>query len=107
MDELKTIYCYKLNDETGEIKKIAITDYKKGQWSNSKTFYRFRRNGAITYAYDVDFDKFKNNHVYSFDADLDKARSIILEALDVKRTIAHNNYLKYTERKDKIEGWGY
>ena len=71
------LYCFKLDKETGEVNKVEITDYSSGRFVNNKSFYRYKVNGNLYYAYSSDLDRFKNDHVYSFNGDFDRAVEII------------------------------
>lgn len=104
---MNPLYCFKLDTETGEIEKRVITSYTSKKFNDNKEFYSYQRRGNVYHCYVKDLDRFKNDHVYSFEDNYEKAKASILKALDVKRLKAHNDYLKYTQVKNKIEGWGY
>lgn len=100
MSEQKTLYCFKLNKETGEIRKIEITNYASGMWNNKKQWYRFRLESVIYYAYSQDFDRFKNDRVYSFDGDFDRAVEIIRSTLIERK---EKEYAVYEKHKNVLD----
>lgn len=98
MDKRDTLYCFKLNKNTGDIDKIEITDYEAGSWTGNKRFYRFKLKSNTFYAFEKELNKFKNDRVYSFSGDMDHAISIITQALITKRDKADKEYQKYNKR---------
>lgn len=88
---MKTLYCYKLNDNTGEIQRIEISDYV--ELTNS---YRWERPGGyVEYIYKKDLDKVKNNKVYSFDDNMDNCVDMIYRSLSEKKDKADRELNKY------------
>ena len=85
MEEQEKLYCFKLNKDTGEIKKIEISNYERRQWNNGEKFFRYKLASTVYYAYEKDFDRFKNDRVYSLNDSLEDAIDIITNALSKKR----------------------
>lgn len=87
----KTLYCYKLNDNTGEIQRIEISDYV--ELTNS---YRWERPGGyVEYIYKKDLDKVKNNKIYSFDDNMDSCVVMIYRSISEKKEKADKDLRKY------------
>lgn len=95
MDEKKKLYCFKLNTETGEIKRIEISDYVSGKFTTNKKYLRYKYKGAECFAYSDEFDRFKNNHVYSYDGNINNAVQIIYKSLMGKRDKEYKEYKKH------------
>ena len=95
MSKHETLYCFKLNKETGVIKKIEINDYESGKWSDKKQWYRFRLDSVVYYAYSHDFDRFKNDRVYSFNDSFDDAVRIIYNTIMGKRDYEYTQYKRH------------
>ena len=95
MDEKRILYCFKLNKETGEIRKIEITNYASGMWNNKKQWFRFRLESVVYYAYSQDFDRFKNDRMYSFSGNMQHAVGIIYQTLMEKRDKEYKDYKKH------------
>ena len=95
MSEKKTLYCFKLNKETGEVKRIEINNYASGMWNNKKQWFRFRSESVIYYAYSQDFDRFKNDRVYSFNDDMNHAIEIMYQTLMEKSEKEYRDYQKH------------
>ena len=87
----KTLYCFKLIEQTGEVRKLEITDYE--ELNNS---YRWEQTGGyIEYIYKKDLDKVKNNKVYSFDDNMDNCVDMIYRSLSEKKDKADRELNKY------------
>ncbi len=94
---MQPLYCFKLNEETGEIRQFKITEYEIGRahWSNKQSYYRFKINGATFYCYENDLNRFKHSHVYSHSPSLDHAKSIIITEVKKRRAKARREYKKW------------
>lgn len=100
------MYCFRLHKDTGEIEKREITEYSKRIWANRREYFKYQRKGNIYFAYKEDFDRCKNDRVYSFDDDAEKAKEIILKALEVKCVKARNDLSYYSGIVERIKDWG-
>lgn len=103
---MNPLYCFRLHKDTGEIEKREITEYSKRMWDNRREYFKYQRKGNIYFAYREDFDRYKNDRVYSFDDDAEKAKEIILRALEVKCVKAQNDLSFYSGIIERIKGWG-
>ena len=106
-DTSKTLYLFKLDAETGEIKCTSIYNYSIKYVSiNSPCkddYYRFEMDYHIKYAYRRDLDRYKNYQVYSFDPDINHARKIIFDALNEKSMKAYDDYKRFSILLSKIK----
>ena len=100
MDEI--LYCFKLNKETGEIKRIDIKNYERGKWTGSKNFFRYRINSNIYYAYENDLERFKNDRMYTFNPSMERAVEEIQKKLTSNRDIAKHELEKWETLLDKL-----
>lgn len=101
---MQPLYRFKLDEETGEITRLEITDYDLFRWSNGEEYYRWQilSNGHYCYI-KKDMDRYKSKRLYSFNPDIEHAREIIKQAINEKRCAAHEEYLRNTELIEKIE----
>ena len=83
MEEQKTLYHFKLDEETGTVTKTTIPTYD------------IRPSGNIRY---------KNNRVVSFDGNINHAVDIIYKKLMSKRDIDENKYKRYQAAMEKLAG---
>ncbi len=85
---MRPFYRFTLDTETGEVKRLKITDYEQGRPTPYSTniYYRYRTT-HFCYAYSTDFETFKNNRVYSWNDDIEKAKLIIAQSLLAKAKI--------------------
>lgn len=101
MSEGRTFYCFRLNKETGEITRLEIKDYKFDAWKGypvRRRCYMFKVNSNRYCAYEDEFDRFKNDRVYSFNGSMEHAVQIIYKHLEEKRNAAEKEYKKFDER---------
>lgn len=100
---MQPLFHFKLNEETGEVIKREITNYKGDIWNYKNMYWRYRHNGVWYYCYESDLDRFKNGHVYSFNDDIRHARSIILQDVKLRRAKAHREYEKWDGIFEKMK----
>lgn len=102
--KMESLYCYKLDEETGEIIKITITpdQYELRKYTNTKYCWRININGYIHHCYEQDLDRFKTWKVYSFKDDIEAAREIFDKELKERRTKAQKEAERYHEVLDKM-----
>ena len=105
MDE-KVLYCFKLNEETGEIEKIAITDYVKKCISESakRYTYIYRYNNNLYVVYERNLDVLVNWKLHTFNPDQEVAFSIIENSIKEKADKSLNDYYRWTEVLRKVKG---
>lgn len=99
-NELKPIYKFTLDKETGCVDVLKVKDYemKNTTLDNPILHYcRYRHNGLMYYAYLRDFDKFKNNHVYSFNPNKDSALIIMIDAIQARMDKAIKEHDKWQD----------
>lgn len=101
----KPLYRFKLDEEKGQISKLEINDYSEVVWY-SKREYRYRLMGSIRDVKSKNLDRFVHDQVHTFNPDFEHARQIMLDDIGTKQCKAHEDYLKYTEIKNKLNGWG-
>ncbi len=92
------IYKFTLDKETGRVDVLEIKDYemKNTTLDNPMLHYcRYRHNGLMYYAYLRDFDRFKNNHVYSFNPNKNSALIIMIDAIQARMDNAKNEHDKW------------
>lgn len=100
------LYLFKLNEETGEVKKYTITDYEDGRahWSSNLAFRSYKISGTRYYCYDTDLDMFKNGRVYSWDDSIEHARSIMATSIKKRRAKANREYKKWDKLFKRLMG---
>lgn len=83
----KPLYCFKVNPETGQIKKITIPRYniKKPSHYTSRLIYIFGNcisNDGKTYRITSDkLDRFVGNKLFTFNGSILDAREVITDTL--------------------------
>ena len=80
-----TLYCFKLDPNTGQISRSVIKDYKTipvSQWVDNGNKYRYKNNhGTLTDAYERNLNQMVHNKVYSFNDDIGAAKHIMQETI--------------------------
>ena len=85
---MRPIFKYTLDEKTGQINVLTITDYEEkvshpySAFPNGR-YWRYKR-GTLFYVYERDLDKFKSGHVYTFNNSINHARQIIYDAIEAK-----------------------
>ena len=109
---MDTLYCFKLCEDTGEIKRFVIKDYKveKHKWNSNKNAYCFDMNMGTSgdYHYKVRTDKLDEMHnykVYTFIDDIDYAAHIMRDTLRDERDSLHAKYAKMSGLVATINGF--
>lgn len=80
---MKTLYCYRYNEETGELKKYVIEDYEiiENKYTGNKTYKFRKRLGTITltttYLHENQLNRYTWNKVFMFEDNKEKAEKII------------------------------
>lgn len=94
----KTLYKFVLDIETGTISTVKITNYKYQQYANGREFLRYCKNSTSYYCYlKTDLDTFKSGRVYSFSPDGERAKQIMIQALQDKYKVALDSCTKFQE----------
>ena len=103
-EKMQPLYRFKLDEETGEITRLEITDYALSHWNNGEQYYRWQIMSNVHYCYlKKDMDRYKCKRLYTFNPDFEHAREIIKQFISEKRCAAHEEYLRNTELIEKIE----
>ena len=103
-----TLYCFEFNEDTGELSKEEITEYKVSHpyslpaFSNIKQ-YRFKYKGRNIIIRDDKLDKFLNWKVYTFNDSLENVKSIIYDTIYNKRAEYEKQYNRYTKLLEIIK----
>ena len=112
MDEQQTLYCYKLNGDTGAIVRYEIPGDQwaliKHKWNRGRDEYRLQADlGTGKYCrYGVrrqNVDKFLSCKIYTFNPDESYAINIITETIASKLSKAQAEVNKYNNLLDLIE----
>ena len=100
-NELKPIYKFTLDKETGCVDVLKVTDYElinTGLYASPiKHYYKYKCNGLVYYVYLRDFDRFKHNHVYSFNPNKDSALIIMIDAMQASMDNAMKEHDKWQD----------
>ena len=100
-----TLYRFKVDLENGYMERIEIKDYSKIVYYN-KIEYRYRLLGSIRVVRTSSLDRYLHEQVHTFNPDFEHAKEIILADIGAKQCKAHEDYLRYTELKNRLNGWG-
>ena len=102
---MSALYCFKLNEETGEVIKITISpeEFEAKTWTNNKKYWRFKLNNQIMYCYEQNLDMFKNSKVYSFNDDIEAAKKIICQTISDRKTKAEKDLKRYSTLLKKMD----
>lgn len=103
------LFKYSLDESTGNINVVAITDYEEKHTSiygtgSSKKYWRYKGNYCWMYAYEEKLDKFISGHIYSFNSDIDAARNIIYSAILAKYNKANADAERWSRALRKLNG---
>jgi hypothetical protein len=99
---MKTLYVYKINEDTGKIEKHVIEKYKE---SPSGYHYEYCFTGKFTgsfVAYKKNLDLIVNGKLHTFNPDEHRAKSKILSYLMDKRDKARDEYIKWGRLFDNV-----
>lgn len=108
---MKPLYRYTLNQETGKVEKEVIREYvfiENTHFSygyKNQSYYRHKQLGSYRYAYMDDFDKYKNNRVYSWSDDLENVRYIIARSLQDRIESLEQQTLRSKELLERMRAW--
>lgn len=102
-----TLYCYRYNEETGELKKYVIEDYEtiENKYTGNKT-YKFRKRLGTktlttTYLHENQLNRYVWNKVFMFEENDKKAKLTILIEIR-KRIYETEKKLRKAEEKENI-----
>lgn len=104
------LYCFKLDDITGKIKKYTITDFKfsknaYGYETRDVWQFRGQLGNNDTYRYYVErnkLDRFVTNKLYTLNGDEDRAYQIIMDAIRDKADKAERDMKRYNGLLEKV-----
>ena len=104
------LYCFRINEETGEITSYELTDYKKILKCSYTNQHEFRFDGRnvggkiknITVLREENIGRFVNGKVFLYENDIDKARSIALQEIKDRLTEVEANVKRYKDFYDKL-----
>ena len=108
---MKPLYRYTLNQETGKVEKEVIREYvfiENTHFSSgykNQSYYRHKQLGSYRYAYMDDFDKYKNNRVYSWSGDLENVRYIIARSLQDRIESLEEQTLRSKKLLERMKAW--
>ena len=98
MSTIVPLYCFKLDEFTGEITRIVIENFHTvhpSKYIPDRVNYTFRI-GKTTYdVHGSNIDKFINWKVYSFTDDIDKAKNIMFEDIKMRYFKAERDAERY------------
>lgn len=98
MDDNKPLYCFKLNEETGEIVRYTIKEYKLTR-TGSRESYWFKDdigNGDNPYSFGVNhLGSIYHNKLYTFSGLFSEAVPVFLQYFEENRDSAVDEYRKY------------
>lgn len=104
---MNPLYCFKLDEQTGEITRLVIENYSKYQPSPfvpSRVFYTFVINN---YRHDLNsknLDRCVNWRYYTFEDNLDKVKQEFISDLRNKITKAKKDLFRYSNAYENILG---
>lgn len=107
---MDTLYCFKLYEDTGEIRRFEIKDYaiQKHRWNDNRNSYTFLMDmGSGDYLYKVRVDKLDQMHhfkVYTFNDDYEHAANIMRKTLRNERDVLFAKYTKLSGLVATING---
>ena len=106
---METLYCYKLDELSGEITKFEILEYhfKKNAWSDTKDEYCFRADlyERANYPYCVkrnQLDRLVHDKVFTFNPDIDYGVQVIKDTVLDREKTATKELNKYKNLLAKI-----
>lgn len=106
-----SLYCYKLDELTGEILRYEISPGQymitKHSWNTDRDTFSFSADmgTGVYYRYNVlrrNLDKYVSHKVYTFDSDKDHVKSIIMSYLESKLAAAQNDVNRYSSVINRI-----
>lgn len=105
MSTIVPLYCFKLDEFTGEITRIVIENFHTvhpSKYIPDRVNYTFRI-GKTTYdVHGSNIDKFINWKVYSFTDDIDKAKNIMYESLKARYIKAEMECTRFADAVVKL-----
>ena len=102
----KPLYCFKYNEETGEIIRIEIPEYtlETHYFTGKKTYCFDKTKINKSYSHESiaegKLDRYVSSKVYTFNGDIQNAKRIILDTLIQKRD---KSALEYSLATSKID----
>ena len=107
---MQTLYCFKVDDATGDMEKYEITDYEYLDTGNYqyRPVYRFMSvfsSYKCKYSVRVkNIDKYVSHKLFTFNPDTNRAVSLIRKELKRKADAARREMRRYDALSRKIEG---
>lgn len=96
---MEPLYCFKLNEQSGEVTCIKISKYERRclcEYTQTYALkYKERFTGIKREIRESNLDKFLNWKVYTFNSDPFHAYEIIRKSLEDKEQISHNDYIRW------------
>ena len=112
MDKLKTLYCFRVDDITGEINRFYISDYKlsRNPYKNEdRDIFMFQgQTGGKDehYRYCIErgkLDRFCTNKLFSFNSSQERATQLIIDCIKEKADKAEREMKRNMALLKKIE----
>lgn len=106
---MDTLYCFRLDEDTGVITRYEITEYHEVKYGyrNGKSYLKFNANiggGKAVYTVNArNIDSVFQLKVYSFEDSLEKAVSKFKDYYKHKKYLAEKEIEKMSNRLEKIE----
>ena len=92
---MQPLYCFRLNEETGEITKHKITEYETCKRGYREVYF-YRLDSKQKYeVYKSNLDKLIHGKYHTFDGNDEKAIKRILDILEAKRDKANDEYNRW------------
>lgn len=101
----KPLYCFKYDEETGEIIRIEIPEYRTSvnRFTDRKTYYfdkpKINKSDNYYQVPEAKLDRYVSGKVYTFEDSEQYAKSIILETIIRKYNLAEAERLRQFEAK--------
>ena len=98
---MKTLYCFKYDEETGKIETIEIPEYRVdvNRYTGRKTYCfqkpRINKSDSHYHIPEAKLDRYVNNKVYTFNSDIQNAKRIILEDMTYRQLQAYNDLIRW------------
>lgn len=109
-DKNTPLYCFRIDEETGDITSYTLTDYSKRCISSYTHRNEFRFDGRligcsiknITVLREENIGRYVNGKVFLYENDIEKARSIVLNDIKNRLETAKANAKRYEEFYNKL-----
>ena len=99
---MQPLYKFTLDEKTGNIDVLEITEYTEGRWTNREKYWRYRGKSCWMYVYEKKLDKYLSGHVYSFNSSIVDARLIIADAIYARAEKAKREAKRWSKVYDLI-----